>query len=212
MARAALENLDGGRDRAAEGGGRDGDADPEHGGHRLLQQRSGRGLGEDGHGPAHRRQVDRSTTKTVPAGRSRRPKRQRLGRSECRRKRCSAETAYGDWQGPLRGAKQIVEPVFGHDEVARRGIREFLLRGLEKVSAEWQLICLTHNLLKIWRRSCSVGARLRGIVRAQGGAEAEKARAQRNPAAMREHEQIFGQAPSHRPHAGRTRRPDRDRE
>ena len=38
-----------------------------------------------------------------------------------------------------------------------RGIRKFLLRGLEKVSAEWQLICLTHNLLKIWRRSCSVG-------------------------------------------------------
>jgi len=38
--------------------------------------------------------------------------------------------------------------------------------------------------------------KLRGIVRAQGWAEAEKAKAQRNPAAMREHEQIFGQAPS----------------
>jgi transposase len=50
--------------------------------------------------------------------------------------------------------KQIVEPVFGMIKSAR-GIREFLLRGLEKVSAEWQLICLTHNLLKIWRRSCS---------------------------------------------------------
>ena len=37
--------------------------------------------------------------------------------------------------------------------------------------------------------------RLRGIVRAQGWAEVEKAKAQRNPAAMREHEQIFGQAP-----------------
>ena len=51
--------------------------------------------------------------------------------------------------------KQIVEPVFGTTKSAR-GIRTFLLRGLEKVSAEWQLICLTHNLLKIWRRSCSV--------------------------------------------------------
>ena len=50
--------------------------------------------------------------------------------------------------------KQIVEPVFGMIKSAR-GIRKFLLRGLEKVSAEWQLICLTHNLLKIWRRSCS---------------------------------------------------------
>jgi transposase len=47
--------------------------------------------------------------------------------------------------------KQIVEPVFGMIKSAR-GIRKFLLRGLEKVSAEWQLICLTHNLLKIWRR------------------------------------------------------------
>jgi len=35
-------------------------------------------------------------------------------------------------------------------------------------------------------------------VRAQGWAEAEKAKAQRKPAAMREHEQIFGQAPSAR--------------
>lgn len=48
--------------------------------------------------------------------------------------------------------KQIVEPVFGMIKSAR-GICTFLLRGLEKVSAEWQLICLTHNLLKIWRRS-----------------------------------------------------------
>jgi transposase len=46
--------------------------------------------------------------------------------------------------------KQIVEPVFGQIKSAR-GIRRFLLRGREKVSAEWQLICLTHNLLKIWR-------------------------------------------------------------
>ena len=32
-------------------------------------------------------------------------------------------------------------------------------------------------------------------MRAQGWAEVEKAKAQRKPAAMREHEQIFGQAP-----------------
>jgi transposase len=52
--------------------------------------------------------------------------------------------------------KQIVEPVFGQIKGAR-GIRQFLLRGLEKVSAEWQLICLTHNLLKIWRHCCGAG-------------------------------------------------------
>jgi hypothetical protein len=49
--------------------------------------------------------------------------------------------------------KHIIEPVFGQIKGAR-GIRRFLLRGLEKVAAEWKLICLTHNLLKIWRRDC----------------------------------------------------------
>jgi transposase len=57
--------------------------------------------------------------------------------------------------------KRIVEPVFGQIKGVR-GIRGFLLRGLEKVAAEWQLIGLTHNLLKIWRRTCGVGACARG--------------------------------------------------
>jgi hypothetical protein len=48
--------------------------------------------------------------------------------------------------------KQIVEPVFGQIKEVR-GIRRFLLRGLEEVQAEWKLICATHNLLKLWRRS-----------------------------------------------------------
>lgn len=46
--------------------------------------------------------------------------------------------------------KQIVEPVFGQIKQAR-GLRQFLFRGLEKVGAEWDLICLTHNLLKLFR-------------------------------------------------------------
>jgi len=44
--------------------------------------------------------------------------------------------------------KQIVEPVFGQIKQAR-GLRQFLLRGLEKVDAEWMLWCTGHNLLKI---------------------------------------------------------------
>ena len=36
------------------------------------------------------------------------------------------------------------------------------MRGLEKVTAEWQLIGLTHNVLKIWRRTCVAGASARG--------------------------------------------------
>jgi transposase len=46
--------------------------------------------------------------------------------------------------------KGVVEPVFGQIKGAR-GFRRFSLRGLEKVRAEWRLVCLTHNLLKIWR-------------------------------------------------------------
>lgn len=46
--------------------------------------------------------------------------------------------------------KQVVEPVFGRIKEVR-GFRRFLSRGLENVSAEWDLICLTHNLLKIFR-------------------------------------------------------------
>ena len=46
--------------------------------------------------------------------------------------------------------KAIVEPVFGQIKQAR-GIRQFLLRGLEKAKGEWALICLTHNVLKMHR-------------------------------------------------------------
>jgi transposase len=46
--------------------------------------------------------------------------------------------------------KVIAEPVFGQIKEAR-GFRRFLLRGLEKIRGEWRLVCLTHNLLKIWR-------------------------------------------------------------
>jgi transposase len=46
--------------------------------------------------------------------------------------------------------KAIVEPVFGQIKHAR-GFRQFLLRGLEKVRGEWSLVCLTHNILKMYR-------------------------------------------------------------
>ena len=46
--------------------------------------------------------------------------------------------------------KQVVEPVFGQIKQAR-GFRQFLLRGFEKVKAEWALICTAHNLSKLAR-------------------------------------------------------------
>ena len=61
-------------------------------------------------------------------------------------------TAEGQAVYKLR--KAVVEPVFGQIKEAR-GFRRFLLRGLEKVQAEWQMICATHNLLKLFRSGWS---------------------------------------------------------
>ena len=49
-----------------------------------------------------------------------------------------------------RWRKAIAEPVFGQTK-ACRGFRRFALRGLAKVTAEWELISLTHNVLKLFR-------------------------------------------------------------
>ncbi len=45
--------------------------------------------------------------------------------------------------------KQIPEPVFGQMKRCRN-LKQFLLRGLQKVAGEWSLWCTGHNLLKIW--------------------------------------------------------------
>ena len=50
--------------------------------------------------------------------------------------------------------KAIVEPVFGQIKHAR-GFRQFLLRGEEKVRAEWSLVCTGHNVLKLHRLLCT---------------------------------------------------------
>ena len=61
----------------------------------------------------------------------------------------------GGHASPYRLRKQLPEPVFGQIKQAR-GFRQFLLRGIEKVRAEWALVCTAHNLLKLaHRRSLS---------------------------------------------------------
>jgi transposase len=52
--------------------------------------------------------------------------------------------------------KGTVEPVFGQVKEAR-GFRRFSVRGLCLVEAEWRLICLTHNLLKLFRARTGFG-------------------------------------------------------
>ena len=46
--------------------------------------------------------------------------------------------------------QQTVEPVFGIIK-SIRGFRQFLLRGLQNVELEWQLVCLAYNLKRLHR-------------------------------------------------------------
>ena len=53
--------------------------------------------------------------------------------------------------------KSIVEPVFGQIKRAR-GFVQFSLRGLDKMRGEWTLVCMTHNLLKVFGAQHAVAA------------------------------------------------------
>jgi Transposase DDE domain len=94
--------------------------------------------------------VGRQKHGEVPASpRGRTPKsatvKERMGRKLC--------TKRGREQYARR--KATVEPAIGQIKEAR-GLRRFLLRGIERVGAEWMLWCLTHNLLKLFRSGWSV--------------------------------------------------------
>jgi hypothetical protein len=65
-------------------------------------------------------------------------------------RRIEAVLATPEGQALYRRRQQIVEPVFAHIKCIRRADR-FLRRGLTACQAEWQLIAVTHNLLKLWR-------------------------------------------------------------
>ena len=56
------------------------------------------------------------------------------------------KTAEGRAKYKLR--QQTVEPVFGIIKSVL-GFRQFLLRGLQKVELEWQLVCLAYNLKRL---------------------------------------------------------------
>jgi len=53
--------------------------------------------------------------------------------------------------------KSIVEPIFGQIKGAR-GFVQFSMRGLEKMRGEWTLVCLTHNLLKLFGAQYAIAA------------------------------------------------------
>jgi len=93
------------------------------------------------------RQKHSETVQSVPRGCI--PKdattKERMGRKVRTKKGCATYSK----------RKHIVEPVFGQIKEAR-GFRRFSLRGLENVTCEWDIVCLTHNILKLFRSGFQV--------------------------------------------------------
>ena len=77
-----------------------------------------------------------------PAPASARPSKGKRTQRMKRRLQC------GGYRSRYRLRKQTAEPVFGQIKAAR-GFRTLLLRGVDKVTDEWSLVCTAHNLLKL---------------------------------------------------------------
>lgn len=69
------------------------------------------------------------------------------GASRVDRMRRKLQTKVG--KAVYAARKCVVEPVFGQIKQAR-GFRQFVLRGIRKVKGEWALVCLTHNILRLY--------------------------------------------------------------
>jgi transposase len=98
--------------------------------------------------PPDRSQPGEQLKKTAPNSEAAQQMREKLRRPE------EAEI--------YRLRKQTIEPVFGQIKEAR-GFRRFWLRGLRAVRGEWKLICLTHNLRKLfphWKELAGLGVGL----------------------------------------------------
>jgi len=85
----------------------------------------------------------------LPVETNTRQNRSRVARSMERQARL-ARVRSPSGQALLRQRRITVEPIFGIIKAARRFDR-FLLRGRERVAAEWTLICTAFNLLRIHR-------------------------------------------------------------
>lgn len=90
--------------------------------------------------------IARTVRGYVAAGRASRPDGGKKGGKLVQAMR--ARIRQGGHRSRYRMRKYTVEPVFGHIKQAR-GFRQFLLRGIDKVRAEWAMICTAHNLAKL---------------------------------------------------------------
>jgi transposase len=75
-------------------------------------------------------------------------------RSDGLRAAMTAKLQSDDGKARYAKRKETVEPVFGQVKDVR-GARRFMRRGLRACTAEWKLLCGTHNLLKLWRHQAT---------------------------------------------------------
>lgn len=92
--------------------------------------------------------ADRKIGAYIATGRAKHPDKAKRAITGLRSKAMRDKLRRAGWRSRYRLRKQIVEPVFGQIKQAR-GFTQFLLRGVEKVKAEWALICTGHNLTKL---------------------------------------------------------------
>jgi transposase len=75
-------------------------------------------------------------------------------RSDGLRAAMTAKLASDEGKARYAKRRETVEQVFGQIK-EQQGARRFLRRGLRACNAEWQLLCGTHNLLKLWRNTAT---------------------------------------------------------
>jgi len=92
--------------------------------------------------------ADRGIAGYVAMGRAQHPTRQTRNVGGPLMQAMRRKLKRAGWRSRYRLRKQIVEPVFGQIKQAR-GFRQFLLRGVDAVAAEWAMICTAHNLTKL---------------------------------------------------------------
>ena len=92
--------------------------------------------------------ADRGIGAYIATGRAKRPDGEQRGTGGPLTQAMRQKLKRAGYRSRYRLRKQIVEPVFGQIKQAR-GFRQFLLRGVEKVRAEWAMICTAHNVTKL---------------------------------------------------------------
>jgi transposase len=126
-----------------------------------IPQRPGRLLADSGYWTiANLTQLPDAPELLIPParhgrqGKPRKDGKPTASRSDGLRAAMKAKLASDDGKALYALRQQTIEPVFGQLK-EQQGARRFLRRGLRACTAEWKLLCGTHNLLKLWRHQAA---------------------------------------------------------